>query len=556
MQPNAAPTANRNGNDRPLLSVPVPYRPQTAVAQTPPTPPHNHDPFSLSAETFFNKQNAAALLCAVIGPATPPQSDCPFQSRMAQPPHQQPNRNQSQTPPLPWQRIPAEYRPAYWNESDVSLPHPQQHHLHTSTSWPLASSSSPPRSAPRQGENPVPRVNEPSNPQPAQSLSAFQLQQQQLQQSPQLHLLNPHYASLSDVKRPLSIQSRRPRRLRSMLRLAPDPESDLRTRIVHPHFDPNAPVQIIPPRSAPPQLSAAPDPTLRSASSPGTPSSSSLSLAARHRAASGAERIDPTRISPAQPPVRASSMRERGWDEGWEVHQQGQQERVVSGVMVARGSRYYAAEEDVEMAEEPEEEYDDDDDEDEEEPEERDEEDDEDEDAFELALFAQATSGMCPPGVGEWSAAAAEGSSSAGVSPSQARHARRRSSRQPVSPISPPTESGRSEYGFEREAARQQGGGREHRERESRHRRNMSNVSRSPSAVSGIVPSRRSWETFLEPEPNFGNSGPGRDALMPADELPSYGQSQLEASQRTRQEAARRAAELQRRWEESYRPRR
>ncbi|KAL9095126.1 MAG: hypothetical protein Q9165_002729 [Trypethelium subeluteriae] len=582
MQPNAAATTTiHNGNGRPFLPVPVPYRRQAAITQTPPTPPHNHDPFILSAESFFKKQNAAALLHSVAGPATPPQNDSPFQSRMAQPPNQQPNRSQSATPPLPWQNIPAEYRPAYWPEDELAPPPPNRL-LHPAT-HPPAISSSLPTSAPRHIPITIPQVNEPRH-QHSKSLSAFQLQQQQQQQQPapaappqhqqpppQLHLLNPHYASLADTPRPLSIQSRRPRRLRSMLRLAPDPAVDLRTRIVHPHFDPSAPVEIIPPRSAPPQLSAAPW-VHRSQSQPGTPSwanapegaaaAVAAAAAVRARAASGGAgaggavgaagaagmagglgglegRHDPNRISPAQPPVRASSMRERGWDEGWEVHEQ--EQHALREVEMGE-----AEEGEVEVGREVEEE----------------------EDAFELALFAEATSGMGPLGVGDWSGSAAP----ATESPSHGRGGRRRSSRQPVSPISPPVSRGESRVGLGIETGLGRGGRNSNqsrarewvrdqereRERESRqrhHQRNPSNASLSPSVISGIVPTRRSWDTFMEPEANFAASGPGREAQVVADELPSYGQSQLEASQKNRQESARRAAELQRRWEESYRHR-
>ncbi|KAF2230955.1 hypothetical protein EV356DRAFT_552945 [Viridothelium virens] len=583
--PNAAATTTiHNGNGRPFLPVPAPYRPQTTITQTPPTPPHNHDPFILSSESFFKKQNAAALLHSVAGPATPPQNDSPFQSRMAQPPSQQPNRSQSSTPPLPWQNIPAEYRPAYWPEDELAPPPPNRL-LHPAT-HPPATSSSLPTSAPRHIPITVPQVNEPRH-HHTKSLSAFQLQQQQFlqeqppppppppqQPQPQPHLLNPHYASLADVKKPLSIQSRRPRRLRSMLRLAPDPASDLRTRIVHPHFDPAAPVEIIPPRSAPPQLSAAPW-VHRSQSQPGTPSWANppavavAAATARARAASGGSggpggveggvagvggvggmegRHDPNRISPAQPPVRASSMRERGWDEGWEVHEQ--EQHALREVEMGEAEE---EEGEVEVAGEVE---------------------DEDEDAFELALFAEATSGMGPLGVVDWSGAAA--GAAATESPSHGRGGRRRSSRQPVSPISPPMsrEESRVGLGIERglgrggrnsnqsrarEWVRDQEREREReRERESRqrhHQRNPSNTSLSPSVVSGIIPTRRSWDTFMEPEANFAASGPGREAQVVADELPTYGQSQLEATQKNRQESARRAAELQRRWEESYRHR-
>ena len=210
--------------------------------------------------------------------------------------------------------------------------------------------------------------------------------------------------------------------------------------------------------------------------------------------------------------MRASSMRERGWDEGWEVHEQQERAQTLR---------------DVDMAEE-------------------------DEDEFELALFAEATSGMGPLGVVDWSA----------ESPSQARSSRRRSSRQPVSPISPPSsrDGGRAERGFGREQHRGHGREREReheRDREygSRYGRTASNTSSGPSVVSGIVPTRRSLELFTGPESNFAASGPVGGSDMLTDNLPSYSESQMEASQKNRQEAARRAAELQRRWEESYRQR-
>ncbi|KAI9702699.1 MAG: hypothetical protein M1820_006083 [Bogoriella megaspora] len=535
MHPDAVGTAIRNGNDRPILSVPSPYKPYTTINQTPPTPPHSHDPLVLPTEPLFNNKGtgAAVLLTVASGPATPPQVDS-FQSRMAH--NQPPNRSQSTTPPLPWQRIPPEYRPPYWPEADQAPPHP--HRLPHPATYPPPTHTAP-TSAPRQTL--IPLVNEPEESSRtiyhhgSQSMSAFQLQQQHQQrqpqqqqqpssQHPQLHLLNPHYASLSDLKdrKPASIQSRRPQRLRSMLRLAPEPQQDLRSKIVHPHFDPNEPVEIIPPRSAPPQLSQTPR------SQPNTPPSN-----LRERAASGPDtgrgREDVARISPASPPIRSSSMRERGWDEGREAVDDDQDQRM----------------EDVE------------------------------EDEFELALFAEATSGMGPLGLADLV-----------ESPNQPRSSRRISAmrhsnsvpigRDLVSPISPTgsRDSGRAAARAaamrEREARlearleqdREQRREREHRSHHHReHRRHPSNSSLAPSLAPSTMDlpntSRRSWEAFLEPDPspNFAASGPGREADVLADELPSYGQSQMEASQKNRQEAARRAAELQRRWEESFRRR-